>query len=111
MRVGTINCESTWLGLSNAFMIFAVVSTNVTITSSPQLGVDTVCDNQDVTLLCHTDQTTGNMITWYWYNQSQHGDNITVVATMTRVVYICVAYKQRREVIGRANVTVHANGE
>jgi len=42
------------------------------ILSFPQLGVDTVCDNQDVTLMCHTDQTTGNMITWYWSNQSQH---------------------------------------
>ena len=83
---------------------------SVTITSSPQLGVDTVCDNQDVTLMCHTDQTTGNMITWYWYNQSHHGDNITVVATMAEVVYTCVAYEGVQK-IGRANVTVKANGE
>jgi len=87
-----------------------VLSANVTITSFPQLGVDTVCDNQDVTLMCHTNQTTGNMITWYWYNQSQHGDNITVVATMTGFVYTCVAYEQGKEV-GRASVTVKANGE
>ena len=83
---------------------------SITITSSPQLGVDTVCDNQDVTLMCHTDQTTGNMITWYWYNQSQHGNNIAVVATMAGVVYTCVAYEGVQEV-GRANVTVKANGE
>ena len=69
-----------------------------------------MCDNQDVTLMCHTDQTTGNMITWYWYNQSQHGDNITVVATMTAVVYTCMAYMQGQEV-GKGSVTVRANGE
>ena len=69
-----------------------------------------MCDNQDVILMCHTDQTTGNMITWYWYNQSQHGGNITVVAMMTRVVYTCVAYEEGKEV-GRANVTVKADGE
>ncbi|XP_065884414.1 hemicentin-1-like isoform X2 [Dysidea avara] len=89
--------------------VYAVLSTNVTITSFPQLGVDTVCDNQDVTLMCHTDQTTGNMITWYWSNQSQHGDTITVVARMTEVVFTCMVSDQGRE-IGRANITVSANG-
>jgi len=69
-----------------------------------------VCDNQDVTLMCHTDQTAGNMITWFWYNQSQDGDNITVVAMMTGVVFNCVAYVQGREV-GKSSVTVRANGE
>ena len=69
-----------------------------------------MCDNQDVTLMCHTDQTTGNMITWDWYNHSQHGDSITVVATMTGVVYTCVAYEERQEV-GRATFTVKADGE
>jgi len=87
-----------------------VLSTNVTITSSPQLGVDTVCDNQDVILMCHTDQTTGNMIIWYWSDLSQHGDTITVVASMTGVVYTCVVYGQKREV-ERANVTVKATGK
>jgi len=86
-----------------------VLSTIVTITSSPQLGVDTVCDNQDVTLMCHTDQTTDSMITWYCSNRSQHGDTITVAATMTGLVYTCVAYDQEQE-IGRANITVRANG-
>ena len=86
------------------------MSATVTITSSPQsLGVDTVCDNQDVTLMCHTDQTTGNMITWYWYNQSQHGGNITVVATMTRVVYTCVVSKDGHH-LEDSKVTVVANG-
>ena len=69
-----------------------------------------MCDNQDVTLMCHTDQTTGNMITWYWSNQSHHEDTITVVATMTGLVYTCVAYDQGQEV-GRADITVIANGE
>ena len=69
-----------------------------------------MCDNQDVTLMCHTDQTTGNIITWYWYNQSQDGDSITVMATMTGVVYNCVAYVQGREV-GKSSITVRANGE
>ena len=69
-----------------------------------------MCDNQDVTLMCHTDQTTGNMITWYWSNQSQHGHTITVVARMTGVVYTCVVYNQEEEV-GRVNTTVQANGE
>ena len=92
------------------FCVCSKVSTNVTITSSPQLGVDTVCDSQDVTLMCHTDQTTGNVITWYWSNQSQHGDTITVVATMTALVYTCLVYSQEKE-IRRANITVRANGE
>jgi len=69
-----------------------------------------VCDNQDVTLMCHDDQTTINIITWYWSNQSQHGDTITVVARMTEIVYTCVVYGQGRE-IGSANITVRANGE
>ena len=68
-----------------------------------------MCDNQDVTLMCHTDQTTCNMITWYWYNQSQHGDNITVVATMTKVAYTCVVSKNG-EALGNLTVTVVANG-
>ncbi|XP_065884527.1 uncharacterized protein [Dysidea avara] len=88
----------------------SVPSTNVTITSSPQLGVDTVCDNQDVTLMCHTDQTTDNMITWYWSNQSQHGDTITVVAKMTAVVYTCVSSSKDGQQLGNASVTVVANG-
>ena len=87
-----------------------MLSTNITITSSPQLGVDTVCDNQDVTLMCHTDQTTDNMITWYWYNQSQHGANITVVATTTGVVYTCTSTDKYGDKYN-ARVTVVANGE
>ena len=79
----------------------------VTITSSPQLGVETVCDNHNVTLMCHTDQTTGNIITWYWSNQSQHQANITVMAMMTEVVYTCVVSGNE----GKANVTVRANGK
>ena len=68
-----------------------------------------MCDNQDVTLMCHTNQTTDNMITWYWYNQSQHGDNITVVARMSRVVYNCVVSKDGRH-LEDSRVAVVANG-
>ena len=84
---------------------------SITITSSPQLGVDTVCDNQDVTLMCHTDQTTDNMITWYWSNQSQHGSTITVVARMTGVVYTCVVSDRDGQQLENASVIVVANGK
>jgi len=92
-------------GNHNVYMDLAII-----ITSSPQLGVDTVCDNQGVTLICHTDQATGNVITWYWSNQSQRGDTITVVARMSGIVYTCVIYDQEGE-IRRANITVKASGE
>ena len=97
------------------FVLTYILSTGcvhltVTITSSPKLGVETVCINQDVTLTCHTDQTTDNMITWYWYNQSQHGDNITVVATTTGVVYTCVE-SNNGEALSNFTVTVVANGK
>ena len=68
-----------------------------------------MCDNQDVTLMCHTDQTTDNTITWNWYNQTRHGDTLKVVATMTRVVYTCII-SNNSENIGSASVTVKANG-
>ena len=97
-------------GTSLTNNVYTASPINVTNTSSPQLGVDTVCDNQNVTLMCHTDQVTGNMIIWYWYNQSQHGDNITVVATMTGVVYTCVA-NEKGEEVGRGNIAVKSNGE
>ncbi|XP_065885439.1 hemicentin-1-like isoform X2 [Dysidea avara] len=92
-------------------LLFATTgyAVSITITSSPQLGVDTVCDNQDVTLMCHTDQTTGNIITWYWSNQSQHGDTITVVARRTGVVYICVVTSEDGQQLEK-NITVLANG-
>ena len=89
-------------------IVCVVLSINVTITSSPQLGVGTVCDSQEVNLMCHADQTTSNMITWYWSNQSQHGDAITVVATLTEIVYTCVASGKEE---GKASITVVANGE
>ena len=84
------------------------IHTDITITSSPQL--DTVCDNQEVTLMCHTDQATNYVITWYWYNQSQHGDNITVVATMTKVIYACVV-SNSENALGNVTVAVVANGK
>ena len=70
-----------------------------------------MCDNQDVTLMCHTDQTTGNMITWYWSNQSQHGDTIAVVARMTGVVYTCMVSEKDARQLENASVIVVANGE
>ncbi|XP_065884965.1 uncharacterized protein [Dysidea avara] len=83
---------------------------SVTITSSPQLGVDTVCEHQDVTLMCHTDQTTGNMITWYWSNQSQHGDTITVMARITGVVFTCVVSDKDGHQLENSSIIVVANG-
>ena len=69
-----------------------------------------MCDNQDVTLMCHTDQTTGYMITWYWSNQAQRGDTMTVVARMTGVVYTCVASSKDGQQLGNSSITVMANG-
>ena len=69
-----------------------------------------MCDNQDVTLMCLTDQTTGNMITWYWSKQSQHGDTITVVARITGLMYTCVAISKDGLHLGNLSVTVVANG-
>jgi len=86
------------------------VVADITITSSPQLGVDIVCDNQDVTLMCHTDQITANTITWYWSNQSQHGDTINVVATMTGIVYTCVVSIDG-QLFEKSNIIVVANGK
>ncbi|XP_065884041.1 uncharacterized protein [Dysidea avara] len=86
------------------------VVSKITITSSPQLGVDTVCDNQDVTLMCHTDQITDNMITWYWFDQSQHGDAITVVARMTGLAYTCVVSDKDGQQLENSSIIVVANG-
>ena len=52
----------------------------------------------------------GNMI-WYWSNQSQHGDNITVVATLSGVVYTCVALNEVGKNLGNASINVVANGK
>jgi len=82
---------------------------SITITSSPQLGVDVVCDKQNVTLTCHGGQT--NKITWHWSNQSQSRDTITVVARMTGMVYTCVATSVDGHQLEKLNITVVANGK
>ena len=82
-----------------ALMLAKSSSNTILCPDKLSLGVDTVCDNKDVTLMCRTDQITDNMITWYWSNQSQHGDTITVVARMSGVLYTCVAYDQGQEVV------------
>jgi len=69
-----------------------------------------VCDNQDVTLMCHTDQTTGNITTWYCPNQSRHEDTITVVARMTEIFCTCVVIKDG-QYLGHATVVIKANGK
>ena len=93
----------------NTFIIWLGFVLSITITSSPQLGVDTVCVNQNVTLMCRTDENACDMITWYWHNQSQHGDNITVVTTLNEVVYTCVVSKGGYYL--EKNMTVRASGE
>ena len=101
-----------WNSLHNAtsFSCLIVLSlVNITITSSPRLGVDTVCDNQEVTLMCHSDQTIGDMITWHWSNHSQHGDTITVVASMTGIEYTCVVSNIDEQ--QSKNIIVVANGK
>ena len=85
-------------------------SANITITSSPRLGVGTLCQNDSVTLTCHSDQSEVN-ITWRWSNQSEQGDSITVAAELTQVVYTCIVSDDGGQDIGQANVTVIANGE
>ena len=84
-------------------------SANVTITSSPRLDFGTLCQNNSVTLTCHTDQSEAN-ITWHWSNQSEQGDTITVAAELTKVVYTCLVSDDGHD-IGQASVTVIANGE
>ena len=88
-----------------------MASANVTITSSPRLGAGTLlCESQSVTLSCHTDQSVAN-ITWHWSNQSEQGDTITVPAKLTKVVYTCVVSDDDGQDIGKANITILANGE
>ena len=67
-----------------------------------------MCDEQNVTLMCHSDPT--NIITWYWSNQSRHEDTITVVARMTGLVYTCVATSKDGLHLGNSSITVVANG-
>ena len=87
-----------------------MASADVTITSSPRLGAGTVlCDNDNVTLSCHTDHSAANF-TWHWSNQSEQGDTIIVAAKLTEVVYTCVVSDDGQD-IGTANITVSANGE
>ena len=90
-------------------VLITVMSQNVTITSSVQLGTDTICNNESLILTCHTKEQVTD-VTWYWSNQSKQGNNITIVATHDKVIYICVA-SDDNEIIGKANVTVVANGK
>ena len=81
---------------------------NITIVSSPKLGVDTVCVNQAVNLSCFTNEQTN--ITWLWSNQSEERSTITVTARQYAVVFTCKASEENGQE-GEANVTVIANGE
>ena len=67
-----------------------------------------MCVNQSVNLSCFTDQRTN--ITWFWLNQSKEGSTITVKVTQYAVVFTCKASAENGQV-GKANVTVIANGE
>lgn len=89
-------------------VVVTVTSSSITITSSVQVGVDTVCNNETVTLTCHTDQQ--DNITWYWSNQSRRGNNITVLATPYKILYTCMA-SDNNGTSQKANITIIANGE
>ena len=91
-------------------VLVTVTSQSVTITSSLQLGLDTICINETVTLTCHTDEPAKVDITWYWSNQSKLRNSITVLPTFNNTIYICLASDSNRT-IGKANVTVVANGK
>ena len=97
--------------LNSGFMVLVTVAPqSVTITSSLQLGLDTICINESLTLTCHTDEQVKVDITWYWSNQSKQGNSITILATSSQIIYICVA-SSSNGTIGKANVTVIANGK
>lgn len=90
-------------------LIATVTAVNVTITSSPKLGIGTLCQDKPVNLTCNTTHgQSGVTFNWIGSNQSVslQGATITVVAELTRVVYTCIAIS-----IGQASVTVMANGE
>ena len=72
--------------------------------------MSTLCQNDSVTLTCHSDQSGAN-ITWHWSNQSERGDTITVTAELSQVVYTCIVSDDDGQDIGHASVTVIANGE
>ena len=90
------------------FCCVTVSSSSITITTSVQLGIDTLCNNETVTLTCHTDQQ--DIVTWYWSNQSRHGNNITVLATPYEIIYTCMA-SDNNGTLQKANITIVANGE
>lgn len=90
-------------------IIVTVTSPSVTITSSLQVGVDTICNNDTLTLVCHVDEQV-QRITWYWHSQSQQGKDLKVLATPIKTIYTCVA-SDHNGVLDEANITVLANGE
>ena len=96
---------------SDEFVFLVTVAPqSVTITSSLRPGLGTIiCINETVTLTCHTDEPAKVDFTWYWSNQSKQGNSITVLPTFSNIMYICVAYSNGT--IGKANVTIVANGK
>ena len=91
-------------------VLVTVTSQSVTITSSIQLGLDTICINESITLTCHTDEQVKVDIIWYWSDQSKQGNSITTLATPSNTIYICVV-SSNNATIGKANVTVIAKGK
>ena len=92
-------------------MAGTVATANVTITTTPTLGAGIVlCENESITLRCHTDQSGANF-TWQWSNQSVQEDSITVLVKLTKTVYTCVVSDSNKQDVGSANITILANGE
>ena len=69
-----------------------------------------MCDNQNVTLICHTDENAIN-ITWQCSDQSQQGDTIAVNATLAAEIVCTCFVSNNEEILGNASVSVRANGE
>jgi len=97
----------------NIFVSLSGYVASITITSSPQLGVETVCDNQDVNLTCHTDRKHEDQIIWYRGQHRNspygHGETITVVATIKKEVYTCHVSDDVPP-FGEISIIVKANG-
>ena len=96
----------------NVQTLYGTVATaSVTITTTPTLGVGIIlCDKESVTLTCHTDQSGANFA-WQWSYHLVQADSITVLATLIKTLYACVVSDSNGHDIGKANITILANGK
>lgn len=97
----------------NFVLVLFLVSANVTITSSPQLGIALVCDMRSVDLTCDCDADNNLDFTWQCgSNQPQHKKTITVQARLSVVSCTCTCVVSNSGLqLGKADITVVANGK